>query len=115
MAKTKDDDILGGKAARKPRDTVYRRKNRGELHTLISKALPFICGPDGVANLHKLAEKLELTYAAVHKWMPPGEEHCIPPKRAEQIVDLSTDYADSGSAPKGFKPVSKADFLPYFF
>lgn len=109
------DDILGSKPARKKRNTYYRRKDHGDLHRLIGKALPYICGPDGVANLHELAKELELTYAACHKWMRPGQAHKIPPKRADRIVELSQAYADSGHAPPKFKPATKAEFLPFLF
>lgn len=111
------DDIIGqeAKGRRGKRDTYYRRKNRGPLHHLIGRALPSICGPDGVANLHELAKTLDLTYAAVHKWMRPDAEHKIPAKQARRIVKLSEEFAENKDAPKSFKPVSEADFLPFLF
>ncbi len=108
------DDLVGTTASNHKR-AAYPRKDHGGLHHLIGRALPYLCDAQGVANLHQLAEILKLTYAACHKWVRPGRSHKIPPKRAEEICKLSQEFADSGKAPKGFKPVTKADFLPFMF
>lgn len=110
------DDLIGSNSGTgKKRKSEYPRKDHGELHQLIGRALPYLCGAGGVANLHTLAAQLQITYAACHKWMRPGQKHKIPAQRVAQICKLSADFAESGKAAKNFKPVTKIDFLPFMF
>lgn len=112
------EDLIGTPARRKGRrrTATHKRKDHGELHHLIGRALPYLCDRSGVANLHKLAEMLRMTYAGVHKWVRPGmDRHKIPPKRVEEICELSEKFALSEEAPDDFLPVRKVDFLPYMY
>jgi hypothetical protein len=110
------DDLIGLPKAPQQRvvgisEKTYRRKNRGKLHELISRALPDFCGKDGICNLHRLAAALDMSYQGTHRWMPmDGSGDSIPAARAKAIIELSQRQKTGGSK---WKPVSMEDFHPF--
>jgi len=106
---TDTDNLLGD--ADRPRNARYKRESRGPLHDLITRALPDLVDQEhGVANLHKLAEALEMTYQGVYKWFKPGRQNLISTNRVDRIVEMSRNQSNP---PEGFKPVTQADFWDF--
>lgn len=102
----------GTKLRKRNRTKRNRRRSLGKLHDALSKALPDLCDSTGVCDLHALAEKLELSYVAVWKWMRPGQTNRLPARHAGSIAELSKKQKTGGA---GFAPATKADFLPFIF
>ncbi len=73
-----------------------RRRDLGPLHDLLLKACPR--EPDGSASIKKLAAIIEVTPAAVYKWIAAG---FLSSRRARQIINVSDDR------------VTIEDFMPY--
>jgi hypothetical protein len=111
------DELLGetpSTSKRKTRTTGrrHRRRSLGDLHAALSKALPDLCDSNGVCDLRALAEKLDLSYVAVWKWMRPGAKNRLPARHADKIAELSKKQK-TGDAK--FVPATKIDLLPYIF
>ncbi|MFC5394228.1 hypothetical protein [Bosea vestrisii] len=106
------DDILGSQEPKQAaRGHRWKRESRGPLHDLITKALPdFVDDGDSVANLHKLADALDLTYQGVYKWFRPGRKNQIAKNQVQRIVAMSEQQTSGGA---DFVPVKSADFWEF--
>lgn len=103
------DDMLGLETAL-PLRRSKPRVSRGPLHDLITKALPDLKSPDGVCDLHKLAEELSMSYQGIYKWFRPGRDNRLPANQVDRIVEMSANQTTGG---RGFKPAKREDFWPY--
>ncbi|TPI86426.1 helix-turn-helix domain-containing protein [Mesorhizobium sp. B2-8-9] len=102
------DDMLGMAPAKKRRKA---RSSRGPLHDLLTQALPdFMHARDGVCDLDRLAEKLDMTRQGVYKWFKPGRANRIPAKQVEEIVKLSANQRKRG---REFVPATREDFWQF--
>ena len=106
------DTLLGGTEPPQPaRGHRWKRASRGPLHDLLTRALPdLIDDRSQVANLHKLAAALNLTYQGVYKWFRPGRTNQIAANQVERIVEMSQKQTTGGA---DFVPVTREDFWDF--
>lgn len=96
-----------------PKTRKKPRSSRGPLHDILTRGLPDLVDKTSnppVCDLHKLAQKLEMSPQGVYKWFQPGRNNAVPFRRVTTIVELSSKQRTGG---RGFKPLTLQDFSAF--
>lgn len=113
MVDTEDFDLLGADDESADRGNRWRRKLRGPLHDVLTRALPDLRSDtvgEEFCDLTKLAKALSLSKQGVYKWFKPGRKNQIPRNQVERIVEMSKRQTTGGH---DFTPITREDFWEF--